>query len=127
MFICPLGRGGWLPNMHHRPHDQHPGGGFPVCITGHMTREGLPPEGSTSKGGRLGRPPPPTTRNRKEGGTHPTGLLSSFANALPVYTKNLHTLLAPLAEHTSVQIRGLSLFLMLFHALQLNWEFHPAE
>ena len=48
--------GGWLPNMHHRSHDQHPrgrvasqhasqvtwpaskgGGGFPACITGHMT------------------------------------------------------------------------------------------
>ena len=37
-------QGGWLPSMHHKSHDQHPGGGFPAYITGHMTR------GSESRG-----------------------------------------------------------------------------
>ena len=48
------------------------GGGFPACITGHMTREGLHPggRGSASKGGQT--PPSTTGYGQQAGGTHPT-------------------------------------------------------
>ena len=72
------GRRGWLPSMHHRSHDQHPGGVLPteewsVYKGGFCLRGGLP----TSRGGEggVGQIPPPP-RTRKVGGTYPTGMLS---------------------------------------------------
>ena len=70
------GRRGWLPSMHHRSHDQHPGGVLPteewsVYKGGFCLRGGLP----TSRGGGVGQIPP-SPRTRKVGGTYPTGMLS---------------------------------------------------
>ena len=56
LHLCvSLFTGGWLPSMHHRSHDQVPGGG------------GLSPWGGSAS---RGRPP------RKAGGMHPIGILS---------------------------------------------------
>ena len=75
---------GWLPSMHHRPHDQHPRGGrgwLPsmhhrshdqgVCIQGVGY---LHPWGRRSACRRVGQTPPPAGIRKAEG-THPTGML----------------------------------------------------
>ena len=58
MFVCPQGRGGWLPSMHHRSHNQ----------------EGSAFGGSVSRGAD----PPPRSMGygQQVGGTHPTGMHS---------------------------------------------------
>ena len=81
--ILFMGERGWLSSMHHRSHDQHPGGGvgFPAYITGHMASiqgVGLHSGGSVSGGSTyrgVGQTPPQT---RNVGCTHPTGMLSYF-------------------------------------------------
>ena len=95
---------GWLPNMHHRSHDQgglHPGGasesrgdlhpgGWVVCI---QVGSGYRGAGSVSGGRGLHRrgsayrgdwaDPPQPTGTGKAGGTHSTGLFSCFLLSLP--------------------------------------------
>ena len=65
--------------MHHRLHDQHPGGLHPgdVCIHGGGLHPGDLPMGGLSTEGRLSRHP----GTRKEGDTHPTGMLSCFTTS----------------------------------------------
>ena len=64
ILFTGVGEGGWLPSMHHKSHDHHPGGGvgFPACITGHMTGS-LHPGGLHPGGGG--------SVSRWRGGLHP--------------------------------------------------------
>ena len=59
------------------------GVGFPACISGHITRGSLHPEGSASGGlyrrGWADLPTPNTTGYGQQArGTHPTGMLSCY-------------------------------------------------
>ena len=66
-------RGSWLPSMHHRPYDQHPGGSAYAPAGGPHPGVGVE---QTHAG------------TRKVGGTHSTGILSfSFINFWFVRTK----------------------------------------
>ena len=58
------------------------GVGFPVCITGHMTR------GSASRG--VGPPPRDTTGyGQRAGGTHPTGMHSCYSNIRNLFSHSI--------------------------------------
>ena len=79
-----LGQGNVFTPVCHSVHMK--GGGFPTCITGHITwGEGLPPGGSAFR--ELGRPPPQDTwdtmgYDQQAGSMHPTGMRSCFELSL---------------------------------------------
>ena len=89
LSFCPRVRGGWLPSMYHRSHDQ-PGG---VCLQGVCIQRGLPPGACVGVCMQRGigqtpwiqtphgcRPSTPWMHTRKVDGTHPTGMLSCRTN-----------------------------------------------
>ena len=70
----------WYPSMHHRSHNQHPGGGLQVLHPGVLHPGGLHLEGSAYRDAdprKLGRPlDADPSGTRKAGSMHPTGMFS---------------------------------------------------